>query len=530
MSGPEGSEADLEAYVPAAPQSPDGTARPPWRKAGIAIGVVVALVAGLFGLAAITSDGGEDSPEAAVQKLVDAIENEDVLGALEALVPAERAVLRGRVTELGDQLRRLGIVDESLDLGGIAGADVTVQNLELQTERLADDVAAVRATKGTVGLRIKGEELPIGPLLKGLVEDPSAISSPPPADLTGEDVVLVAVRRDGKWFVSLGYTMAELARREGGDDVPKFGEGVTPKGASSAEAAVRELAEAAVAFDVRRAVELTPPGEADALHDYAPLFLPAAERVMADLREEGFRVEIPTLDLDVTSGSGDGEAVVTVKSLKVKVTSTESSTGEGEGEDEFLFDYDGRCVKMSGLFGADLPPLCREDENEFQPFAGAAFSYFQLTVVEHGGSWFVSPTRSVLDGMLGSLRVLERDKLASEVKDRPFGLFYLFFPTPLIYGMGGFSSGESVSFGSASSCVNARVEGTSEVQYVEEPCVRTPEAQPAVAPTTISIPAEREAVRREAGEPSLVPPPPSEMPTTSTPSQTNPAPVDAPSP
>lgn len=470
MTDPEGSENGLESYVPAAPDSPPAPQRPPWRKAGIAIGVVVALLAGLFGLAALTSDGGQDSPEAAVQKLVDALENEDVLGALEALVPAERAVLRGRIVELGDQLRRLGIVDERLDLAHVPGADLTIEALELQTEELGDDVAVVRATKGTASLRVRGEELPIGPLLKGLVDDPATISSPPPADLSEDDVMLVAVRRDGDWFVSLGYTAAELARRDSGAEVPKFGRGVVPKGASSPEKAVQELAAAAAAFDVRRAIELAPPGEADALHDYAPLFLSEAERAVASLRDEGVRAEVPTLELDVDS-TGDGEARVTIKRLAVNVM-----TGNGR----FALDYDGRCVKTTGPDGEALPEFCRDSKNEDLPFSGAAFSYFQLTAVERAGAWFVSPTGSILDAMLGTLQALEREELAEVIEKQPFALFYLFFPGPFFLAGTLFSGGYSSDSGEG--CVRVDADGA------EVPCERR------ATPVTTNPP------------PSLVPP------------------------
>ncbi|HVE46711.1 MAG TPA: hypothetical protein VNA57_08190 [Acidimicrobiales bacterium] len=440
--------------------------------------MVVALVAGLFGLAALTSDGGEDSPESAVQKLVDALVNEDVLGALEALVPAERAVLRGRTVELGDQLRRLGIVDERLDLAHVAGADLTVEGLELGSERLSDDIAAVRATKGSIRLRVSGEELPIGPLLKDLVADPGSISSPPPADLSGGEVVLVAVRRDGDWFVSLGYTAAELARRDSGAEVPKFGHGVVPKGASSPEDAVRQVAAAAAAFDVRRVIELTPPGEADALHDYAPLFLPAADRAVAEMRDQGVQAEVPTLELE-SGPNKEGETRVTIKRLTVKVTS---------GQEPFVFDYDGRCVKIDGLLEDGLPPMCRDAESEDQPFSEAAFSYFDLTTVERGGSWFVSPTGSLLDAMLDTLRALEREKLAEVVKKQPYSLFYLLYPTPFLYGSAMFTGGGSFESGEETVSAPARPMGL-EAPATSVPVTATIEAPHRQTAVTSRVPA-----------------------------------------
>ena len=431
----------LDTYVVVAERPPPRTAS--WRRAATAIGVVVALVAGLFGVAALTSDGGSDSPEAAVTRLVEALEHEDVLGALAALVPAERALLRDRVVQLSQELGRLGIIDADLDLNRVPGADLSVEGLELETGQLAEDVAVVRASAGTARLHLRGAELPIGPVLDGLVEDAERIPSPDPADLTGDHTLLVAVRRDGNWFVSLGYTVAELARREAGGPVPSFGRGVEPRGAPSPEAAVRRLAAAGAALDVRGAIELAPPGEGDALHDYAPLFLPGAERAVSALRAQGVSAAVPTLELKVDGG--DGEALVTVERIAVEV---ESQDGR------FRFEYDGRCISITAPDGSVVPPQCRDDEDPENPFRNSTFTYFQLTTVERGGAWFVSPTGSIIDAMLRTMRVFERDQLAQIVQKSPFALFLLFSANPLFYGerlLAGGHGGNEESSGSASS-------------------------------------------------------------------------------
>ncbi len=118
-------EDDLGPYVPAPPASgPDRPRR--GAKVAVAAGLAVALVAGVLALANLTSSGGTATPEDAVRKLVDAVAAKDMLGALEALVPAEREVLRDRVVDLAGELGRLGILDDKIDLGQVPGADIAV--------------------------------------------------------------------------------------------------------------------------------------------------------------------------------------------------------------------------------------------------------------------------------------------------------------------------------------------------------------------------------------------------------------------
>ena len=73
----------------------------------LAIGVLGVLTAGIFAALAIggssTTAGGADSPEEAYQQLLQAISDEDLLGAAELVLPSERETL---VQPLFDLVRR----------------------------------------------------------------------------------------------------------------------------------------------------------------------------------------------------------------------------------------------------------------------------------------------------------------------------------------------------------------------------------------------------------------------------------------
>src|SRR5204862_364744 len=82
----------LPAYAPPPPEPPRRGDR--GRIIGVAVAIVVALLAGAFAVNALqSSDNGASSPEEAVAKLFEAIGNEDAIGVLDTLEPGERDVL-----------------------------------------------------------------------------------------------------------------------------------------------------------------------------------------------------------------------------------------------------------------------------------------------------------------------------------------------------------------------------------------------------------------------------------------------------
>jgi hypothetical protein len=78
--------------------------------------VIVALGFAVYNFAG--ASGGASSPEAAVDQLFTAIDNEDVIGVVTALSPGEREVLKPGVEDLTAELQRLGVLSD-FDLGAV---------------------------------------------------------------------------------------------------------------------------------------------------------------------------------------------------------------------------------------------------------------------------------------------------------------------------------------------------------------------------------------------------------------------------
>ena len=373
----------------------------PGRLAALWIGVLALLAGGIFGVFYLAGED-EGTPEDAVQRMLAAVADEDVLGMLAALPPSERDPLRDNLTEMAKELRRLEVLAEDFDLAKIRGLDLSFEGVEMTGTPLGDGVSSVRITKGTSSYRVVPRDLPLGRFVRdllgdGLPAEPETGSEPISQDDSTDQIV--TIKEGGRWYVSVNYSIAEAARLESGAPVPKFGQGLRADGEASPEAAVEQLLRAGLALDLRRVIELLPPDEARALHDYAPLFLDDATAAASEI---GFEAEWKSIEL-ASRRSGD-RATVTIDKLAVAF----DVAGE-RGE----VSYDGRCVQIAA---PDVPPeesrICPEDQELPQAFDFASRLPAQgFTVVERGGEWYVSPTRTVLESLVGVLRAVQREDL-----------------------------------------------------------------------------------------------------------------------
>jgi len=384
----------------------------------LAVGIVAVLGGGAF---AVTQLAGQStSPEDAVEKLFRAAADEDALGVLEALPPSERDVLKGPIQDIVRELTRLDILSSDADLGNLAGLEVEIDDLKLSSTSLGDGLAEVRIDAGTITSSADPSKLPLGGFVRDLAGDDleqAEPSEPDAEDMRSEDAddVIVAVKEDGRWYFSLWYTVAELGRRDSGAPMPDPSERVNANGANSAEDAVDAFLRAAVRLDLRRMIELLPPDEARALHDYAPLFLAEADDAGADYRRS-VDVDVTQLDLR-TTGQGDDRALVQVEKLGFNGTVREENirityrdgcatiapiTGRGQSERVCPGDFAEGAPELFGQFlpeGVDTPQIDVE-----QPALGIA-------TVRRDGKWYVSPTRTILDNVVATLKVLDRDDL-----------------------------------------------------------------------------------------------------------------------
>ncbi|MCU1486984.1 MAG: hypothetical protein JWN67_3730 [Actinomycetia bacterium] len=397
--GPDATEVDLAPPVPKAKN----------RRVALAIGALAVVAGGVF--AAISLAGSTNDPEDPVRAMFAAAEQGDVLGVLAQLDPGERDALQGPVTDLVDQLNRLDVLHDA-DLGHVSGVDLQVDDLVLKSTVVRDDIARVTA-KGTTKGSVDVSKLPLG----GFVRDLMGESDEQQTDAegmageidTGGDFV-TTVKRGDRWYVSIGYSIAELARRDAGVSFAEMGAGVAPKGADTPEAAVRQLVQAGAEIDVRRILELLPPGELGAVQDYAGLFLRDAQRSAADA---GLQAVVSSLELD-SETDGDhglvflrgGSFSATAGDLSVKygggcldvVGQAMFAPTDGAGTTHICNGTDpAEALKGLGLDGVEPPKLSFEGK---QP-------KFGIAVTKVDGKWYVSPTRTLLGGLVAELEVFQ---------------------------------------------------------------------------------------------------------------------------
>jgi hypothetical protein len=386
---------------------------PRGRRIAVGLGVIAVVAGGLFAVLSLGSE--ENTPEDPVRAMFEAAERGDILGVLEQLEPGERDALREPLTDLVEELDRLEVLKDP-DLRSISGIDLEVDDLQLSSRVVRDDIAHVTITDGTGRIHVNVADLPLGRFVRDLLGDANDEvndSTESLASKDGDDFV-ATVRRDGKWYVSIGYSIAEQAR--GDRPFEQMGPAVVAQGADTPDGAVRELIEAAAGLDVRRVIGLLSPDELGALQEYSGLFLSELESSVAEARDD-VRVSISTLELEADT---DGDhALVTIEKIAV------------EGQTEFnTFSFRDGCFRMSGedLEAMELCP----DDRPADALGFAPFGFFgaragdveppQLSFADKqarvgfvttrvDGKWYVSPIRTVLEDLVAVVRLAEPSDL-----------------------------------------------------------------------------------------------------------------------
>jgi hypothetical protein len=383
------------------PQAPPR--RSPGRVTALWIGIVALFAGGIFAVAFVAADD-EGSPEEAVRRMLRALADEDVIGVLEALPPSEREVFQAELPRLTEQLERLEILGKGFRLEQVKGVDLSFRDIELSSRTIGDGVSAVRITGGRVSYSVIPAELELGGFLEDLVDlptEPQTGSEPIVSDDPDDNEPIIVILEDGRWHVSLYYSIAEGARAESGAPVPKFGEGVEPRGEASPEKAAEALIRAGLALDVERAIALVDPKEGRALHDYAPLFIDDAE---AAASEADFSGTLNSIEFSSKS-LGDGRTAVSLEKFDFDVSI--------EGETASV-TFDGECVNVEAPdLAEDEGRYCPDDAPLPAPIAEITTKLPStgIVAVQRDGAWFVSPTRTLFEAIIGALEAIDREDL-----------------------------------------------------------------------------------------------------------------------
>lgn len=384
-----------ESDAPVAPVAIDmqpAPTRVSRRNRGIA-GLGLAALLGVGGYAALVSqaDGGARSPEAAVEQLVDAVSNEDALAAVDVLAPDEVASMRASLERAASKAEQFEIVEDSAR--PLTGIDIDVDDLTTEVETLAEGFAKVTITGGIVDAAIEPSGLARRVRDTGVEpnhEQVDLAESGGPNDLA---LFVIAVERGGGWYVSPAYTGMEYAREIWNQDpehapvsAPAFGTAdVAQLGADSPEAAVRDALDAWRVADWVRMTELAPPGELP-VWEYRDLITAAARDVEPDFTVERFDVQ------------------ATVDGARATATITGNGSLGGGG----TWQVGGTCPETFVFYAteSDTESFCLAGNAGRSlvtnlVFFGAGPTEGAITVelVQHGGRWFVSPTRTALDAL-----------------------------------------------------------------------------------------------------------------------------------
>jgi hypothetical protein len=393
-----------------------------------AVAAVTALVgAGSFttySFLASGKDGGAATPEEAVTTFVSAIEHEDVLGMIDVTLPEEVGILRDAITSTTSDAVRLGVLSSTFDPNGVKGVDISVDDLTLDTNYLEGGLAIVTAKTGTLHTTFDPLVFPFGAKVRQFVED-STRPRRTSTDLAtpAGPASLMTVQRDGRWYVSVEYSLAGYIQRSTGMDLPAPVDR-SPVGFETPEAAASGFYDQLAALDLQGALDTFAPGE-DAMAWLAQSWLPGADAAIERGRADGWTLGISGLTYE-TIGNGSHRTLdpVTFKvvgTVPAGFDQSGSATTSDLGPLPFSVEHADGCSTYRGdgakaIFDLQPSPQAKQVDGGLElcaPGLPGAGSLLLLTggladlpavsVVESGGNWYVSPLGTLLATVSTSL-------------------------------------------------------------------------------------------------------------------------------
>lgn len=415
----------------------------------IVAGAVAAVMLGggaFLALNAGAAEGGAETPEAAFEAAIAAVENEDLIALAEIMAPAERSTVFEAGFDFADELARLNVLDEGVDLSDISGVDVEFTGFEPTAEFPGNGLAHLYAGAGIIDIEIDVAQLPLGSLIADRLDAEqrsTTVSESEVVDPTSTP--LVAVQRDGRWYLSLWYTVAENIRLDVDAPLPDLGRRPATIGGDTPEDVVRRMMDDAVALDLRRLIGSMDPEEMAVLYDYSPLFLDevetAANDVLASARDGGWSWGID--DVQLRSEVDGSTARVFIDAMRFQAADdagslidVDVSTDTVRIEYVTVDDFFGGEVSMVMEFadGCGMVTYTEDGQTETQDLCADAddLSVIQqglsggglgsVTVVpmvttEVDGRWYLSPIRTGLESVVAALEELDPESLETFVDE-----------------------------------------------------------------------------------------------------------------
>ncbi|MCZ4552940.1 proline-rich domain-containing protein [Gordonia rubripertincta] len=380
----------------------------------------------------VSAVGGATSATASVQRFFDALEGKDwtALGLL--LPPDETSQVAGLLRDTADLQESIGGSADSVT-DQLDGVSIDVSDLSLSSEEVARDLTKVvverativveideKATEsltdlipdagidglGSIGVTVSINGAEVSYDYRGGSDSDSGSESL----VIGGDTTppfLMSVRRDGGWFVSPMFTVAQYVAEESGWETEDSDEShVTFDSPDEAAAGfVEGLAETIATADIGHVADAMGGVEARLLRTYAA-------GINAELESDpdlglgpDVQITVRDTDFDVTPGE-DGQARIKISHIGLEF---------GSDGRRATIDFDGDCVR----FVADDEPDeggCISDGGEFASRLYRSLGH--LVAIPQDGGWKVSPVATYVDWLGIAVRELagvDADLLAAVV-------------------------------------------------------------------------------------------------------------------
>ena len=408
-------------------------------KAGrlIAAVLAVAMIGGgaFLAFGAGSADGGADSPEAAFEQALAAVEAGDLVALAEVMEPAERETLFDAGFAFLDAMVRLEVLADDFDASAVDGFDLSLAGVDLTVERPREDLARIYVGAGVLDASVDVADLPLGRrVLDQLTPEQLAHSEREVDVLEPQEMPFVAVQRDGRWYLSYWYTAAENLRIQADAPLPDPFDRPAAIGAASPEDAASRFLEEAARLDVARMIGMLDPEEGAALYDYAPLFLDdaaaGANELLRSAEEAGwswgfdeleFRAEtdgdlatvfLERMTFSAAGENGSGSFTLADGELSADLTLVDDFWGE-ETSWSVRAGADG-CFEVTIVSGdiSDAMDSC-DQQSAIATSAAWDLQDFGLVAREVDGRWYLSPIRTTLDAMIAAVEQIEGDDLDS---------------------------------------------------------------------------------------------------------------------
>ena len=431
-----------EVAVSTGPVMAEPAARSSWFGRGVALAAAAVLVGGggYLAINAGSADGGADSPAAALDGVLAALSSEDLIGAAEFVEPSERDTMIDAGFEVVEELVRLELFDDSLDLSSVEGIDLEFDDVEIDSVEVRPGLAHLFITGGRATAAVDGAAAPLGRLITDRVDSEDlAVSESQTQEMTPTSVPIVAVERDGRWYLSLWYSVAENARLEFDAPMPSAADRLAEIGAATPEEAIETFVGALEQIDITTMIGMLDPDEAAALYDYGSLFVDdgqrAADDFLQEVRRDGWFWEVTQLDL--RSETDGGFATVYIDRLDVTASDGEvfldaSFTADridvGMDSPDVTFDYvvEGDCMTVTydEGYGPETEHMCTDElladvgmGSLSSGAMGGLTSIDEAGIVVHNvdGRWYISPLRTGSQMTLRTLRAMDPETVADTV-------------------------------------------------------------------------------------------------------------------